>query len=278
MNWLHSKNIPTSEKFQLLKENLKKMERVIVAFSGGVDSTFLLKAATLSGLSDILAVTGVSESIPPEEVSFAREFARALNVKYREIRTDELNDNNYVNNPPERCYYCKKELFTKLREIADREGYHFIVDGTNADDMNDWRPGMRAAREEGVRSPLLEAGLGKEEIRMLSKSLGLPSWDKPATPCLASRFPYGYRITREALMKVYRAESFIRGLGVRELRVRYHGDLARIEISPGDFMKIMDSETRKRLVEHFKEIGFKFITLDLEGFRSGSSNESLKGT
>lgn len=265
----------TEEKFNALKNNLKRMDKVIIAFSGGVDSTFLLKAASLSGLSEILAVTGLSESLPEEEFTFTKEIAESFNINQRVINTEELKNTEYTNNPPDRCYHCKKELFGKIREIADRENIPFILDGTNADDARDWRPGRGAAGEEGVQSPLLDAGLSKKEIRELSKNLGLPTWNKPATPCLSSRFPYGQKITVEALERVHRAESFIRKYGVRELRVRNHSDTARIEILPGEFRKLMDNDVRTEIISYLKSLGFKYITLDLQGFRSGSANELI---
>jgi uncharacterized protein len=266
------------EKFNRLKEQLKQMEKAIVAYSGGVDSTFLLKTATLSGMRDIIAVTASSESLPAEELSFAREMTSLLNIRHIVISTEELKDENFSNNPPERCYYCKKELFSKLREIADREGIEYILDGTNADDMNDWRPGVKAAREFGVVSPLRDAGLTKAEIRELSQSLGLKTWDKPATPCLASRFPYGQRITRDAIERVSRAEGFIKGLGIRDLRVRTHGEIARIEVPVNEFATLMDDGVRKAIVDFLKSLGYIYITLDLQGLRSGSLNEVLSNS
>lgn len=262
-------------KFKKLKEHLKSMDRVIIAFSGGVDSTFLLKAASLSGLESILAVTGISDSIPREESAFAKEIARSLNVTHRAIITEELKDGNYAGNPPDRCYYCKKELFGRLRKIAEEDNFPYILDGTNADDARDWRPGNRAAREEGVESPLLQAGLGKDEIRELSRSLGLPTWDKPATPCLSSRLPYGQKITAAALERVNKAESFIRAFGIKELRVRSLSETARIEVLPEDFPKLMVSAAREKIIHYLKSLGYTYITLDLQGFRSGSSNEVL---
>jgi uncharacterized protein len=261
------------EKFNKLKDSLRQMDRVIIAFSGGVDSSFLLKAASLSVPGTVLAVTGLSESLPEEEASFAGKIAGSLNVTHRTIITEELKDRNYADNPPDRCYYCKKELFIKLREIAEQEKFSYILDGTNADDAADWRPGKRAAKEEGVYSPLLDAGLGKNEIRELSRSLGLPTWDKPATPCLSSRFPYGQQITAEALARINKAESFIRSLGVKDLRVRNHSETARIEVLPDEFHGMM--ENREKIINHLKSLGFKYITLDLQGFRSGSANEVL---
>jgi len=265
----------TEEKFSRLKSDLKKMERVIIAFSGGVDSTFLLKAASVSGLDDVLAVTGVSESLPEDELAFTREVTSALRVEHREIPTDELKNRNYADNPPDRCYYCKKELFGKLRVIADSERYSYILDGSNADDERDWRPGMRAAAEEGVQSPLRDAGLAKEDIRTLSRMLGLPTWNKPATPCLSSRFPYGQKITPEGLGKVYQAEKYIRQFGLKELRVRNHADAARIEVNAADFPLIMKDGVREKIIEYLKSIGFRHVTLDLQGFRSGSGNEAI---
>lgn len=251
------------------------MDRVIIAFSGGVDSTFLLKAASLSGMNDILAVTGLSESFPETESSSAREIASLLNIRHKTISTEEMKNSSYTSNPPDRCYYCKKELFGRLKKLAEQENYRYVLDGTNADDAHDWRPGSRAAREENVRSPLLETGFTKEEIRELSKDLGLPTWDKPATPCLASRFPYGQKITSEALDRVHKAESFIRQFGVKELRVRNDRDTAKIEILPGEFGKLTDNAARQEIIAYLKSLGFKNITLDLQGFRSGSSNELL---
>jgi len=263
-------------KYNNLLNDLKKMERVVIAFSGGVDSTFLLKAATLSGLDDILAVTGQSESLPEQELSFAKEVAGSLNVKHKIIVTKELNNDNYAENPPDRCYYCKKELFTRLSDIASRENYFYVLDGTNADDAYDRRPGRRAGGENGVKSPLLDAGLSKNEIREISKDLGLPTWDKPATPCLSSRFPYGHKITAEGLLRVDRAESFIRGFGIKELRVRSHSNVARIEVHPGDFSKLTENTAREKIVNFLKSLGYEHVTLDLRGFRSGSANEFLK--
>jgi uncharacterized protein len=265
-----------NRKFNRLKEILNQMRRVIIAYSGGVDSTLLLKVASLSGLDEVMAVTGSSESLPPEELSFAIEMTSRLNIEHRIIETEELKDKNYSNNPPDRCYYCKKELFTRLREIAEKEDFPFILDGTNADDALDWRPGRRAAAEMGVRSPLLEAGLGKDEIRELSQALDLPTWDKPATPCLSSRFPYGYMITPEGLKRVSRAENFIKRFGIRELRVRDHSELARIEVTQEAFPILMDKAIREQIITHLKGLGYKYISLDLQGFRSGSSNELLE--
>jgi len=263
------------DKFTKLKENLKAMDRVIIAFSGGVDSAFLLKAASSAGLSEILAVTGISESLPQDELSFARKFASSLDIKHRAIVTEELKDINYANNPPDRCYYCKKDLFSRLRKIAKEEKYSFVLDGTNADDAHEWRPGRRAAREEGVESPLLDAALTKKEIRDISRKLGLPTWDKPATPCLSSRFQYGQKITAEALERVSRAEDFIRKIGIKEFRVRDHSELARIEVYPEEFRVMTNNTVRVEIVAFLKSLGYRYVTLDLQGFRSGSANEVL---
>ncbi|RJQ54846.1 MAG: ATP-dependent sacrificial sulfur transferase LarE [Nitrospiraceae bacterium] len=263
----------TLYKFDKLKDTLKAMDRVIIAYSGGVDSAFLLKAASLSVPGEILAVTGISESLPEEELSFARELASSLSVKHLTIFTEELKNENYVSNPPDRCYYCKKDLFRRLRQIASDENFTCILDGTNADDANDWRPGRRAAREEEVVSPLLEAGLTKKEIRELSRNLGLSTWDKPATPCLSSRFPYGHSITAEALDRVHRAEKYLKQLGIKELRVRNHSETARIEVHPEDFGIVLNDTVREKIIAFLKSIGYKNVTLDLQGFRSGSANE-----
>jgi uncharacterized protein len=266
----------TVDKFKRLKEDLKKMERVIIAFSGGVDSTFLLRAASEAGLHHVLAVTGVSESLPLDELAFTRKMAAMLNIEHREITTDELKNNKYADNPPDRCYYCKKELFGKLKAIAEKEHFSHVLDGSNADDEHDWRPGTRAAREEGVHSPLRDAGLTKDDIRKLSRRFDLPTWDKPATPCLSSRFPYGEKITAEGLGKVYKAEQFIRQFGIRELRVRNHSDVARIEMNAGEFRAVMNDGIRQKIVDYLKSLGFRYVTLDLQGFRSGSGNEGIK--
>jgi len=267
-----------TDKFSKLKENLQLMKKVIIAYSGGVDSTLLLKSATMSGLEDILAVTAVSETLPDGELSFAKEIASALNVKHRVIVTEELKNKNFSSNPPDRCYYCKKELFSKLKEIAEKENFLFILDGTNADDLRDWRPGKRAAAELGIRSPLLEAGFTKQEIREISHSLGLPTWDKPATPCLSSRFPYGQGITVEALQRVTLAENFIKKFGLRELRVRDHSKIARIEVIPENFPILMDKNIRDEIVSYLKSLGYRYVTLDLHGFRSGSLNEIVESS
>lgn len=252
------------------------MERVLIAYSGGVDSTLLLKAASLSGLQSILAVTGSSESLPSKELGFAQKMAADMKVRHRVIRTRELDDENYIKNPPERCYYCKQELFGLLRQIADQENIPFILDGTNADDANDWRPGMRAARDAGVHSPLRDAGLGKDDIREISRILALPTWNKPATPCLSSRFAYGQPITAEALERVNRAEDFLKKFVFGDLRVRVLSDTARIEVFPGNFPILTDQSVRDKISRYFKSLGFTHITLDLQGFRSGSMNESIR--
>ncbi len=261
------------KKFAQLRKNLKEMEQVIIAYSGGVDSTLLLKAASLSGLRNIIAVTSSSKSVPEEEIRFAKEMTAALHIEHRIIETAELKNKRYTDNPPDRCYYCKKELFQKLKEIARKEHFRFILDGTNIDDSRDWRPGIRAATESGVRSPLRDAGLSKEEIREISRELGLPTWNKPATPCLASRFPYGQNITSGELEKVGLAERFLKQYGLKDLRVRIHGETARIEVPPENFPLFTHPSTRTGIVSYLKKLGFKYIALDLQGFRSGSLNE-----
>lgn len=263
------------DKLSALINILKKMESAVLAYSGGVDSTLLLKAMQLSGIRS-LAVTAVSETMPEQDFIASKKMAEKTGIEQKIIRTDELRIKNFMNNPPDRCFYCKNELFGKLRKIADKEGYKFIIDGSNLDDMDDWRPGRKAALKHGIRSPLIEAGLNKKKIRNISKKLKLPAWDKPSSPCLASRFPYGEQITGKALKQVAEAEKFLKSVGFAEFRVRHHGDVARIELKENDFKKLLSSGVRKTVTEKLKTFGYKFISLDLEGFRSGRMNEGLK--
>ncbi|MBI3592485.1 MAG: ATP-dependent sacrificial sulfur transferase LarE [Nitrospirae bacterium] len=259
-------------KFERLLSILRDMQSVVLAFSGGVDSAFLLKAVKESGILS-LAVTAYSETMPETELRFAEDMARLLGVNHRVIKTDELSNPDFLRNPKDRCFYCKDELFSRLNDIGGSEGYRLVIDGSNVDDLSDWRPGRQAALKHGVRSPLTEAGLSKQEIREISKEMGLPTWSKPSSPCLSSRFPYGVEITRNALKRVERSEEFLKGLGFGELRVRSHHDMARIEVQPAEIDRILEKGLRESVVKRFKEFGFKYVSIDLEGFRSGRFNE-----
>ncbi|HWI54499.1 MAG TPA: ATP-dependent sacrificial sulfur transferase LarE, partial [Desulfobacteria bacterium] len=221
------------------------------------------------------AVTACSETYPAEEWQFAKKVANSLGANHISIFTEELNDSRFVNNPPERCYYCKSELFGKLQGIAKDQKLRFVLDGANADDTNDFRPGMKAGKDLGIRSPLQEAGLTKNEIRIIAREENLPNWDKPSQPCLSSRFPYGHAITIDKLKQVDEAERFLRDLGFKELRVRHHGNTARIEVPETLIEEIVRPQLRQDIVQKFSSLGFTYITLDLRGFRSGSMNEIL---
>ncbi len=265
----------TNQKYENLKDILKNLKKVLVAFSGGVDSTFLLKVAQGVLGSDVLAVIASSATYPASEQQEALRLAKDMKVKHKVIHTKELDDPNFRDNPPERCYFCKKELFSRLKEIAAEENIPHVCDGSNFEDTLDFRPGSKAAQELDVRSPLKEAGFGKREIRMLSKKLGLSTWDKPAMACLSSRFPYFTSIDNESLRRIDAAEEYLRKKGLSQLRVRHHGQVARIEIEPSDFSAIMEKETREDIVEKLKKIGYQYVTLDLAGYRTGSMNEPI---
>jgi uncharacterized protein len=261
-----------SRKFDNLVEQLKDQNSALLAFSGGVDSSFLLKALKISGIR-FLAVIGRSQTMPRKELEQAISFAENEGAPYRIIDTGEMSSEDFLSNTPDRCFHCKDDLFKRLVKIAEDEGLEVVFDGSNADDLQDYRPGRKAAEALGVRSPLAEAGLTKSGIRELSKKLGLSTWDKPSAPCLSSRFPYGQRITEELLKRVEKAEDFIKGLGIRTVRVRAHNDVARIEVTEDDMPLLL--ERRLEISSALKAAGFTFVSLDLEGFRSGSLNRVL---
>jgi uncharacterized protein len=257
-------------------ETLRGYGRVAVAFSGGIDSTVVAQAAYEALGDSAIAVTAVSESLAAGELDEARELAQKIGIRHRVIRTEEFADPNYRRNDSNRCYFCKSELYGRLSGMLGELGVELIASGANTDDMGDYRPGLRAASEHGVRHPLQECDLSKADVRALARSWGLPTWDKPATPCLSSRVAYGEDPTPERVRMIDQAEQWLRQRGLRVLRVRYHkGDLARIEVSLDDLPRLVALELRGELITAFRALGFKFVTLDLEGFRSGSMNNVI---
>lgn len=261
-------------KYARLREIIRSLERVAVAFSGGVDSMLVLKVAVdVLGPGKVIAITGNSASLARAEFESAKTLAAELGAEHVVLDTGEFENENYLANRENRCYYCKTALYQDIERFIRQRGITEIIDGMNADDHDDWRPGARAAREHAVRSPVAEAGLTKAELRELSRHLGLPTFDKPAGPCLASRVQYGERLTPEKLRMIESCEAFLHDMGLRECRVRHHNHLARIEVPAQHVARLTEPETRRRIVEHFRQAGYNYVTLDLQGFRSGSMNE-----
>jgi uncharacterized protein len=264
-----------TEKFEQLKALFTEMEQALIAYSGGVDSTLVAKIA-YDALGDrALAVTAVSPSLLPEELEDAKIQAATIGIPHKIVQTHEMENPNYTSNPVNRCYFCKSELHDTLKPLALELSYPYVVDGVNADDLHDYRPGIQAAKERGARSPLAEVGVTKVEVRQLSQQLGLPWWDKPAQPCLSSRFPYGEEITVAKLQRVGRGEIYLRKLGWQNLRVRSEGDTARIELPPEQIKEFVLTNDLQTLVSAFQDFGFIYVTLDLEGYRSGKLNQVL---
>ncbi len=264
------------QKYERLLGILKELESVLVAFSGGVDSTLLAKAAKDALGDKALLVTADSETYPASELEEARRLARHLGIRHLVIETRELDNPEYARNAPNRCFFCKEELFTRLAPLAQREGMAHLVYGANMDDLGDHRPGMEAAKRMGVRAPLIDAEFWKTEIRELSQEFGLPTWDKPSFACLSSRFQYGDGITAEKLRQVDAAEAFVRSLGFKQFRVRHHDRLARLEIAREEMARLWEDDIRDSIVERFRELGYLYVAMDLQGFRSGSANDALK--
>ncbi|WP_209124234.1 ATP-dependent sacrificial sulfur transferase LarE [Alkalihalobacillus sp. BA299] len=262
------------EKFEHLKIIIQEMESVIIAFSGGVDSTFLLKVAVdVLGTENVLAVTADSETYPSSELEEAKQFAKLIGARHQVIETSELAIPGYAENDQNRCYFCKKGLFEEIVPIMDENGFQNVLYGLIADDMSEHRPGVRAAIEHGVRGPLQEANLYKDEIRELSKQLNLPTWEKPSFACLSSRIAYGQMITQEKLTKIEKSEHYLKLLGIKQVRVRTHEDIARVEVDPEDMQLVLNHH--ESISEKLQDFGYKFVTLDLQGYKSGSMNKAL---
>jgi uncharacterized protein len=268
-------NMKIQDKLNVLKNNIRRMKSIAVAYSGGVDSTFLLKVTHDVLDENAVALTARSYIHTESEFLQAVEFAQKIGARQVVIDSDELEIEGFSDNSVNRCYFCKKALFSKIGEWARQHHIQHVADGSNVDDLGDYRPGLEAAKEMGVVRPLQEAGLNKNEIRILSKEMGLPTWDKPAFACLASRFPYGQEITREKLRQVDQGEQFLLDLGFRQVRVRHHGDVARLEVSADERSKFFDTPLMDKVYEQFARFGFTYVSLDLKGYRTGSMNEAI---
>ena len=267
---------PLNKKFAKLKQILEELGKIVVAYSGGVDSTFLLNSAVDKlGADNVLACMSVGPSEPGNMFEKAAGFAGSIGVEFQTVDADELNDPNFTANKADRCFHCKSHLCKILRDVAKQRGFDNVIFGTNFDDLDDFRPGNRALKTFGIRSPLAEAQLTKDDIRALSREMNLPTAEQAASPCLASRIVYGLEVTEQRLGQIDEAENFLRGLGLVEFRVRHHDTVARIEVNPKDIEKVTSEPARSQIVEKLKSLGFKFVTVDLQGFRSGALNEAL---